>query len=68
MFDEKINTIKKLGELECTIYEFSTAIFLRENTFAKDEQMKKLLRILDNEIIKTFSYSEVISKTIKINN
>lgn len=52
MLNEKINTIKKLGELECTIYEFSTAIFLRENTFAKDEQMKKLLRILDNEIIK----------------
>lgn len=52
MFNEKINTIKKLGELECTIYEFSTAIFLRENTIVKDKQLEKILNIIDNKIIK----------------
>ena len=52
MFDEKINTIKKLGELECTIYEFSTAIFLRENTLEKDFQIEKFSGLIDSKISK----------------
>ncbi|MBP3596823.1 MAG: hypothetical protein J6J60_05450 [Clostridia bacterium] len=53
MFNQKINTIKKLGELECTIYEFSTAIFLRENTIEKEKQIEKFSKIIDDIIIKS---------------
>ena len=67
MFNEKINTIKKLGELECTIYEFSTAIFLRENTIVKDKQLEKILNIIDNKIIKdNDSKNDILEKRREI--
>lgn len=52
MFQKKMNAIRKLGEIQCTIYEFSTAIFLRENTIVREEQMEQLSNFVDNNIIK----------------
>lgn len=50
MFEKNISNIKKLGELECVIYEFSTAIFLRESSSMLKMQTEKFSEILENRL------------------